>query len=223
MRQIRPSRQRAFGIQNGPLPFHRHPIPAPVDSRHSATVLFGGLLESSRTIENWKEYRGIKGKEKRIRIGMVHHHMPRVRLESDRPVISRKFSSEGLTICLSVRPFPNPIDSLFSLFPIVYDHSCYSHQRASARIFSLTIRSSRSSISHSSNSNASLPGSRSFWGRWGAGGNTPKSPKDAVMGHEPQMTIARTRLLTLCYGDMETIRMVCKSSPQIHYDSSARY
>lgn len=28
------------------------------------------------------------------------------------------------------------------------------------------------------------------------------------MGHEPQMTIARTRLLTLCYGDMETIRML---------------
>lgn len=35
------------------------------------------------------------------------------------------------------------------------------------------------------------------------------------MGHEPQMTIARTRLLTLCYGDMETIRMVCALSPQI--------
>lgn len=35
------------------------------------------------------------------------------------------------------------------------------------------------------------------------------------MGHEPQMTIARTRLLTLCYGDMETIRMVRNLSPQI--------
>jgi hypothetical protein len=33
------------------------------------------------------------------------------------------------------------------------------------------------------------------------------------MGHEPQMTVARTRLLTLCYGDMETIRMVCTLSP----------
>ena len=34
------------------------------------------------------------------------------------------------------------------------------------------------------------------------------------MGHEPQMTIARTRLLTLCYGDMETIRMVRTLPPQ---------
>lgn len=39
------------------------------------------------------------------------------------------------------------------------------------------------------------------------------------MGHE-QMTIARTRLLTLCYGDMETIRMVCMFSPQNRYDSA---
>ena len=41
------------------------------------------------------------------------------------------------------------------------------------------------------------------------------------MGHEPQMTIARTRLLTLCYGDMETIRMVRPFSPQISYNSAS--
>ena len=40
------------------------------------------------------------------------------------------------------------------------------------------------------------------------------------MGHE-QMTVARTRLLTLCYGDMETIRMVRKHSPQIWHDSTS--
>lgn len=40
------------------------------------------------------------------------------------------------------------------------------------------------------------------------------------MGHEPQMAVARTRLLTLCYGDMETIRML--PTTYIELDALAR-
>ena len=44
------------------------------------------------------------------------------------------------------------------------------------------------------------PGSGgSFWGKF-----KPKGKDE-----EPQMAIARQRLLTLCYDEMETIRMVC--------------
>lgn len=116
-------------------------------------------------------------------------------------------SSPALSLILSIH--------YFSL-PAVHDHSCCFRQRTStltSLIEDQELKHHR--YPHSSNSNASLPGGRSFWGKWGAGGHTPKSPnKDAVIGHEPQMTIARTRLLTLCYGDMETIRMVCTPSPQ---------
>ena len=46
----------------------------------------------------------------------------------------------------------------------------------------------------------SLPGSGgSFWGKFKPKGKDEK----------PQMAIARQRLLTLCYDEMETIRMVC--------------
>jgi hypothetical protein len=59
------------------------------------------------------------------------------------------------------------------------------------------------------NSSTSLPGG-SFWGRWGR--NTPKTPKDVGLGQpDPHMAVARTRLLTLVFNDMETIRMVCLS------------
>jgi hypothetical protein len=55
-------------------------------------------------------------------------------------------------------------------------------------------------------SNASLP-SQSFWSKFkGSGG---KSNRDADMrGQPPQMSLSRQRLLTLVYGDMETVRMV---------------
>ena len=61
-------------------------------------------------------------------------------------------------------------------------------------------------------SSTSLPGA-SFWGRWGR--NTPKA-KDVALNHpDPHMAVARTRLLTLVYGDMETIRMVRLTSPTV--------
>jgi hypothetical protein len=64
-----------------------------------------------------------------------------------------------------------------------------------------------------------LPGA-SFWGRWGR--NTPKA-KDVAL-NQPDMAVARTRLLTLVYGDMETIRMVRLTSPtvlDVAYDPAA--
>lgn len=59
---------------------------------------------------------------------------------------------------------------------------------------------------------ASLP-SQSFWGKFkgggGGGGGGGKNNKDVDMrDKQAQMAIARQRLLTLAYGDMETIRMV---------------
>jgi hypothetical protein len=58
--------------------------------------------------------------------------------------------------------------------------------------------------------NASLP-SQSFWGKFkggGGGGGGGKNNKDDMREQQAQMAIARQRLLTLAYGDMETIRMV---------------
>lgn len=55
-------------------------------------------------------------------------------------------------------------------------------------------------------SNASLPSSQGFWGRF----KTPKSNKDVELAPNRQnpMALARQRLLTLAFGDMETIRML---------------
>lgn len=56
-------------------------------------------------------------------------------------------------------------------------------------------------------SNASLP-SQGFWGRF----KTPKGGKEMELKQaqqqHPQMALARQRLLTLSFDDMETIRMV---------------
>jgi hypothetical protein len=56
---------------------------------------------------------------------------------------------------------------------------------------------------------ASLP-PQSFWGKFkGGGGGGGKNSKEVDMrDKQAQMAIARQRLLTLAYGDMETIRMV---------------
>lgn len=56
-------------------------------------------------------------------------------------------------------------------------------------------------------SNASLP-SQGFWGRF----KTPKGGKEMKLEQQqpqPAMPLARQRLLTLAFGDMETIRVVC--------------
>jgi len=151
-----------------------------------------------------------QGKEKKIRFGM------RIIIclvsASGQQLSVGKFSSEdsypsnacspALSLILSILYFPPPPPSTTA--HVTLTNVCLLHPLSPLKDWTLTAIDIPSS-----NSNASLPGGRSFWGKWGGGGHTPKSPKDAVIGHEPQMTIARTRLLTLCYGDMETIRMVC--------------
>ncbi|KAI0797981.1 hypothetical protein C8Q75DRAFT_801883 [Abortiporus biennis] len=52
-------------------------------------------------------------------------------------------------------------------------------------------------------SNASLPG-QGFWGRF----KTPKSKEMELREKQAQMALTRQRLLTLAFGDMETIRML---------------
>jgi hypothetical protein len=63
-------------------------------------------------------------------------------------------------------------------------------------------------------SNASLPSS-SFWSKLKPGGG--KNAKEVDMRQQqqpqPQMALSRQRLLTLVYGDMETVRMVCTFNP----------
>lgn len=56
-------------------------------------------------------------------------------------------------------------------------------------------------------SNAGLPGAAGFWGKW----RSPKGGKDMSLNQpaaQPQMALQRQRLLTLAFGDMETIRVV---------------
>lgn len=57
-------------------------------------------------------------------------------------------------------------------------------------------------------SNASLPSQGGFWGRF----KSPKGGKDMKLEQPsqqpPQMALSRQRLLTLAFGDMETIRIV---------------
>ena len=59
-----------------------------------------------------------------------------------------------------------------------------------------------------SGSNASLPGGGGFWGRF----KTPKGGKEMDLKQAPPpppaMAVTRQRLLTLAFGEMETIRMV---------------
>lgn len=52
-------------------------------------------------------------------------------------------------------------------------------------------------------SNVSLSAGGSFWGRL-----KPKNKENELREKQAQMALARTRLLTLAYGDMETIRLV---------------
>jgi len=52
-------------------------------------------------------------------------------------------------------------------------------------------------------SNASLP-SQGFWGRF----KTPRNKEQQLPQKQPEMALARQRLLTLAFGDMETIRML---------------
>lgn len=61
-------------------------------------------------------------------------------------------------------------------------------------------------------SNASLPGGGGFWSKF----KTPKGGKEINLMQEKQsqqaqMSLTRQRLLTICFGDMETIRMVRRS------------
>ena len=160
---------------------------------------------------------GDQGKEKKDWFRNAHHHAPRVSLgaasyqsESFHPKDSYPSNAcqPALSLILSTLYFPPPP-------PPTTTHASLANVRLLPPSSSLKDWMLTAIDITSSNSNASLPGGRSFWGKWGGGGHTPKSPKDAVIGHEPQMTIARTRLLTLCYGDMETIRMVCAPPPQI--------
>lgn len=129
---------------NGPLPFHRQPPPSasrPSALRYCFLRLVAGEFSNNRELQEARG-RSREGEQGTTRSGAAHHHhtMPRVCLESSRLVISRKFSPGGLTICLFALSLPNPIDSLFSLFSIVHDHSCYSRQRVFTRSLSLKIR-----------------------------------------------------------------------------------
>ncbi|CAK5277408.1 unnamed protein product [Mycena citricolor] len=56
---------------------------------------------------------------------------------------------------------------------------------------------------------ASLP-SQSFWGKF-----KPKGNKDEMRDKTSQMALARQRLLTLAFGDMETIRMLPNSFAEL--------
>ncbi|KAI9064481.1 hypothetical protein FKP32DRAFT_644172 [Trametes sanguinea] len=58
-------------------------------------------------------------------------------------------------------------------------------------------------------SNASLPSSQGFWGRF----KSPKNPKEPDLREraQAQLALTRQRLLTLAFQDMETIRMLPSS------------
>jgi hypothetical protein len=56
-------------------------------------------------------------------------------------------------------------------------------------------------------SNASLP-STGFWSKLKPGGGRNSKEADMRQQQQPQMALSRQRLLTLVYGDMETVRMV---------------
>ena len=57
-------------------------------------------------------------------------------------------------------------------------------------------------------SNASLP-SQGFWSKLKPGGGKNIKESEIRQHQQQQMALSRQRLLTLVYGDMETVRMVC--------------
>ena len=77
----------------------------------------------------------------------------------------------------------------------------------------LLIRNRRSS-------SATLPSSGGWWGKFGGKGGgkketppppPPPPPAPMTPAAAPNMALTRQRLLTLVFGDMETVRMVCHS------------
>ena len=81
----------------------------------------------------------------------------------------------------------------------------------------LLIRNRRSS-------SATLPSSGGWWGKFGGKGGgkketppppPPPPPAPMTPAAAPNMALTRQRLLTLVFGDMETVRMVCHSPHKI--------
>lgn len=93
---------------------------------------------------------------------------------------------------------------MFVLLPLI---PCSTPQRTPSLISRLPTHSS----SHSS-TNGSLP-SQGFWSKLkGSGPKINKLP-DMRQPQTPNMALSRQRLLTIVYGDMETVKMVrCPSA-----------
>ncbi|KAI0807545.1 hypothetical protein C8Q74DRAFT_1213433 [Fomes fomentarius] len=73
------------------------------------------------------------------------------------------------------------------------------------------------SPAYDSASNASLPSSQGFWGRF----KTPKTPKEPdLREQQAHLALSRQRLLTLAFDDMETVRMLPNSFVEL--DAVAR-
>lgn len=108
--------------------------------------------------------------------------------------------------CLSLLPSPIIISEylLITRFSPKLVQPC-SYRLRTCRPHSL---SKISLMFFHSGSNASLP-SQGFWGRF----KTPKggNQMDLKQAPPPQMTLSRQRLLTLAFGEMETVRMVSLS------------
>ncbi len=94
-----------------------------------------------------------------------------------------------------IPPFLSPLPPPSSL-----QHVALSRVSATQRFLA---RYGRNLITASfdSNSNASLPNSQGFWGRF----KTPKVNKDAE--RQAHLALSRQRLLTLVFDDMETIKI----------------
>ena len=103
-----------------------------------------------------------------------------------------------------------PLSSdLISLHAVVaaFLKSCSSPPRESLFV-SLPVISPSISYFLSRGSNASLP-SQGFWSKLKPGGGKNIKESDIRQHQQQQMALSRQRLLTLVYGDMETVRMVC--------------
>lgn len=134
-------------------------------------------------------------------------------LKTDRSAID---SSSDICLVFSSRRLPNNsvksfsrnYDSCPSSFHIYNNRtvfrsqSCFSPQRRRGPTSSsLCLSSSNLFALYHRSTSASLP-SQSFWGKF-----KPKNKED-MRDRQAQMALARQRLLTMAFGDMETIRMV---------------
>jgi hypothetical protein len=139
-----------------------------------------------------------------------HPHLPVTCLV---PRVKHRVSSSPVQIkSISHDSFPV---TLISLFTILFS-TCFSLQRrrllysTPAHIYIISHLNLSPLLSRSTS--ASLP-SQSFWGKFKGGKN--KQDLD-LREKQAQMALSRQRLLTLAFGDMETIRMVSIALTTLH-------